>query len=509
MKTQIPESRVLIVMTGGTICMKPTANGLAPSRSFLENGMSQWPIFNDGSSPDPLPVMIDSNTLQSQPSLRTPHNTYSRHVRYTLYEFPKLLDSSSISSKGWTQIATTIQNNYSLFDGFVVLHGTDSLAYTSSALSFMLNYLGKPVILTGSQTSIYALQTDAVDNLLGSLIIAGTFMIPEVCLFFHHTLYRGNRCTKVSTSSLNAFASPNYEPLAKITSKGAEVNWTLIQRPKSIARFQVQSNLEIGYVVCFRIFPGMRPEMLDSVLRVENLHGLILETFGAGNAPHDEDGRLLKVIKSAVERKIVIVNVSQCQSGSVTPLYESGTALRDAGVIFGFDLTTEAALTKLSYLLGLPGLTHEDILNKMQKSICGEMSEINLTSFSHPVADFAQSDQSAFTSLGYAISEGNIKKVRDLLERDSHFLLQAKDYSNNTALHLAALGPSKEVLGELLERGASVHVRNRANNTPLFLACQAGNDELVELLSKAGALLHIEERMKKQQEMKNNIKQIR
>lgn len=139
--------------------------------------------------------MIDSSVKELLPSLRTPPSTYSRHVRYTLYEFPVLLDSSSISSAGWTQIATTIQNNYALFDGFVVLHGTDSLAYTSSALSFMLSHLGKPVILTGSQASIFSLQSDAVDNLLGSLIIAGTFMIPEVCLFFHHNLYRGNRAT--------------------------------------------------------------------------------------------------------------------------------------------------------------------------------------------------------------------------------------------------------------------------------------------------------------------------
>jgi lysophospholipase len=139
--------------------------------------------------------MINGSVKELLPSLRTPPSTYSRHVRYTLYEFPVLLDSSSISSAGWTQIATTIQNNYALFDGFIVLHGTDSLAYTSSALSFMLSNLGKPVILTGSQASIFALQSDAVDNLLGSLIIAGTFMIPEVCLFFHHKLFRGNRAT--------------------------------------------------------------------------------------------------------------------------------------------------------------------------------------------------------------------------------------------------------------------------------------------------------------------------
>jgi len=135
--------------------------------------------------------MTSPTTKQYLPSLRTPPTTYTRHICYTLYEFPILLDSSSISSAGWSQIATTIQSNYSLYDGFVILHGTDSLAYTSSALSFMLLHLGKPVILTGSQASIFALQSDAVDNLLGSLIIAGTFCIPEVCLFFHHKLYRG------------------------------------------------------------------------------------------------------------------------------------------------------------------------------------------------------------------------------------------------------------------------------------------------------------------------------
>jgi hypothetical protein len=139
--------------------------------------------------------MTDASTKEYLPSLRTPPSTYSSHIRYTLYEFPELFDSTSISSAGWTQIATTIQNNYLLFDGFVILHGTDSLAYTSSALSFMCAHLGKPIILTGSQASIFALQSDAVDNLLGSLIIAGTFMIPEVCLFFHHHLYRGNRTT--------------------------------------------------------------------------------------------------------------------------------------------------------------------------------------------------------------------------------------------------------------------------------------------------------------------------
>lgn len=300
---------------------------------------------------------------------------------------------------GWTEIAMTIQENYHLFDGFVVLHGTDSLAYTASALSFMMSDLGKPVILTGSQASIFALQSDAVDNLLGSLIIAGTFVIPEVCIFFHHTLFRGNRTTKVSASSFEAFDSPNCAPLAKVTSLGVDVNWSLVRRPTRIAKFQVTKYLDTAHVACLRIFPGIKPEMVDSVLRVPNLRGLILETFGMGNAPSGVDGSLTKVIKQAVERGIVVVNVSQCTNGFVSPLYAPGTALGRAGVVFGHDLTTEAALTKLSYLLALPGLQYSDITAKMAHSLRGEMTEMTTPSFSHPAGSI-DSAVSRLTSAG-------------------------------------------------------------------------------------------------------------
>lgn len=439
--------------------------------------------------------MTDATTKEYLPSLRTPPSTYSRHVRYTSYEFPILLDSSSISSAGWSQIANTIQNNYTLYDGFVVLHGTDSLAYTSSALSFMLAHLGKPVILTGSQASIFALQSDAVDNLLGSLIIAGTFTIPEVCLFFHHALYRGNRTTKVSASSFSAFASPNFEPLAKISAMGAEVNWNLIKRPTTIARFGVIPNLDTAHVACLRIFPGIKPEMIDGVLRVPGLRGLILETFGAGNAPSGEDGSLTSVIKAAVERGIVIVNVSQCQSGSVSPLYAPATVLGNAGVVFGHDLTTEAALTKLSFLLALPDMSYTDITTQMQLSLRGEMTELSTPQFSHPATTLPSltDRQSAFTALGYAIAAGELDPVIQMLNGDQLDLLGAKDYAENTAVHLAAVGTNNDVLRELLQRGASVHVRNRAANTPLFLAGQVGNEEAVRLLREVGAHLHVEE----------------
>ncbi|KAH7033382.1 asparaginase-domain-containing protein [Microdochium trichocladiopsis] len=545
----LPESRVLVIITGGTICMQPSASGLVPVEGFLEAAMATRPSFNDQSERVPLSAM-QNGKKKAIPSLRTPPTSYGKHIRYGALEFAPLLDSSSISNEGWAQIAITIQENYHLFDGFVVLHGTDSLAYSASALSFMLEDLGKPVVLTGSQASIFALQSDAVDNLLGSLIVAGTFVIPEVCLFFHHTLFRGNRSTKVSASSFDAFASPNCEPLARVTSLGVDVNWALVRRPTKIARFAVTSYLDTAHVACIRIFPGILPEMLDSVLRVPTLRGLVLETFGMGNAPAGVDGSLTKVIADAVrERGIVIVNVSQCTSGFVSPLYAPGFALGEAGVVFGQDMTSEAALTKLGYLLAaFPPLSTDEIRKRMSNSLRGEMTETKVPVFSHPAGGLAaaagfdsdddpataalyssllEPSDRAFTALGYAIKKGDLAAVRNLLDRDEEAqaliassgltsaslspslatsnlasssaaattstsggrrrLLEKADYAGNTVVHLAAVGPEIGVLKELLTRGASIHVRNRADNTPLFMALLVRNIDAVALLREAGA----------------------
>lgn len=318
-----PESRVLIIMTGGTICMKKSPNGLVPARGFLSSCLAGQPTFNDGSPPWEI-SSIGTSALNgreiSLPSLRTPLSAYSKHVRYAVLEFDRLLDSSSIDAEGWTEIAQTIHRNYRLFDAFVVLHGTDSLAYTCSALSFMLQNLGKPVIFTGSQAPMLELQNDATYNLLGSLIIAGHFMIPEVCLFFNYKLFRGNRAMKVSSSDFAAFASPNFSPLATITSLKTHVSWELIHRPTHIRPFSIQTNKAINHVACLRIFPGIKPEMVDAVLRVPGLKGLVLETFGAGNAPEGPDGALTRIFAEAVLRGIVIVNVTQCKSKSPSRL---------------------------------------------------------------------------------------------------------------------------------------------------------------------------------------------
>ncbi|RYP23622.1 hypothetical protein DL767_008755 [Monosporascus sp. MG133] len=555
-ESKYPESRVLIIITGGTICMQPSAKGLVPVEGFLENAMATRPSFNDMSERVPLNAIKDGARITIN-SLRTPPSSYSKHIRYGALEFSPLLDSSSISSAGWAQIADAIKANYHLFDGFVVLHGTDSLAYSASALSFMLEDLGKPVILTGSQASIFALQSDAVDNLLGSLIVAGTFVIPEVCLFFHHTLFRGNRTTKVSASSFEAFASPNCDPLARVTGLGIDVNWQLVRRPTRLARFvdARTTHLDTAHVACVRVFPGIKPRMVDSVLRVPNLRGLIIETFGMGNAPSVSSGgsdspaeeSLLSVIRAAVERGVTVVNVSQCAHGLVSPLYAPGFALGAAGVVFGHDLTSEAALTKLSYLLAAePPLAQAEVAELMARDLRGEMTERRVPSFTHPAArslSFSlgparepglpgagagvgggrgrnpiSAADAAFTALGWAIRDADVDAVRDMLEGDEvgYQLLKRADYAGNTAVHLAALAAAAadsdprqpqpqqgdggtttrssshtaaDVLRELLVRGASVHARNRANNTPLFLAQQAGNAECVALLKEAGAVL--------------------
>ncbi|KAI4203527.1 MAG: hypothetical protein LQ350_001716 [Teloschistes chrysophthalmus] len=484
------ESRVLIIMTGGTICMQRSPDGFVPARGFLETGMAPRPSFNDGTEPEEIDVVVADKLHKAHRSLRTPASTYDKHVRYAAFEFKKLLDSSSIDAEGWTDIALSIYRNYRLFDGFVVLHGTDSLAYTCSALSFMLQNLGKPVILTGSQTPIAELQNDATDNLLGSLIIAGHFMIPEVCLFFNYKLFRGNRATKISASEFAAFDSPNLKPLAVIQSSKTVVSWELVHRPTDLEPFSIQTHRETGHVACLRIFPGIRPEMVDAVLRLKGLKGLILETFGSGTAPGGPDGALTKAFESAVTRGIVIVNVTQCMTGTVSPLYEPAMKLKRAGVIPGHDMTTEGALAKLSYLLG-QDLPAAEIAHQMSISLRGELTEQTATAFQHPSG--LPTHLADLTALGYAIDRADVAGVSDALRGNLKWLLNESDYSGNTPLHIAATGSSREILEMLLTNGGSVHVRNKAGRTPLFLAANAGLVEHVRLLRASGAHLHSNE----------------
>lgn len=299
------------------------------------------------------------------------------NYRISTYQFDPPIDSSDMEPSFWANLVTIIANNYNDFDGFVILHGTDTMAYTASALSFMLENLAKPVILTGSQLPIGTLRTDGKENLITAIEIAaakhadGTPIVPEVCIFFENELMRGNRTTKINAENFNAFRSFNYPALAKA---GIHIRYNehLIRRPDPTRPMKPHYLFDTNVVV-LTLFPGIQESIIDSVLHVNGLKAVVLKTFGSGNAPQKE--WFIRQLKEANERGIVIVNITQCQSGGVEMgRYETGLQLLQAGVISGYDSTPECAVTKLMFLLG-HGLSGEEIRHRMNSDLVGEITK--------------------------------------------------------------------------------------------------------------------------------------
>ena len=288
--------------------------------------------------------------------------------------FSPAVDSSEIGPEIWVKLATTIGENYDDFDGFVILHGTDTMSYSASALSFLLENLGKPVIFTGSQLPLGMLRTDGKENLITSIEIAAAKRdnlpeVPEVCIYFQNKLFRGNRTTKYNVEYFNAFRSDNYPVLAE-TGISITYNYPAITKPQKNLNLTVHTGMDTN-VAILKIFPGINGKLLRNIFETEDLKAVIMETYGSGNAP--TGNWFISGIEKAVRKGIIILNVTQCTTGSVDmTMYPAGKRLLEAGVLSGYDITTEAAVTKMMFMLA-QNYEHKEIRSLMNRSIRGEI----------------------------------------------------------------------------------------------------------------------------------------
>ncbi len=334
------KKNILILNTGGTISSVKTDHGYEPVKGYVVKKLAETPAL---SHPD------------------IPH--------YVIKEYEPLLDSSNMTVNEWNCIANDIAENYDLYDGFVIFHGTDTMAYTASALSFMLENLNKPVILTGSQIPLSEARNDAMDNIVTSLWLCAHQPIPEVCIYLNHRLLRGNRTQKVSAQKFEAFDSPNFPHLATVginTTLNQSLLLTTPEKP-----FHLQT-LGSPYIANFRLFPGFSRDVLDYILN-QPLCGLVLETYGAGNAQNN-DPMFLQLLANACQRGIVIINCSQCQNGRVE-MHKAATGftLKQAGLLSGLDMTPEAAHCKLLYLFSK--YKDVDLIKQLvETNLCGELT---------------------------------------------------------------------------------------------------------------------------------------
>lgn len=330
---------IYIAYTGGTIGMRPSDQGYVPAAGFLAKTLANMPEFHRPEMP-----------------------------QFTLREYNELMDSSDMSPADWQVIADDIASQYDQFDGFIILHGTDTMAYTASALSFMLEGLSKPVIVTGSQIPLAELRSDGQVNLLNALYIAANYPIAEVSLFFNNKLLRGNRSRKVNADGFDAFDSPNFPPLMEA---GINIRLKAGQLTEQSAGKLKVNNVKAQPIGLVSLYPGISPMVIENTIQ-QPVNALILLSYGVGNAPQNSE--LLAQLKTAAEREIVVLNCTQCYKGRVNMSgYKTGHGLSQAGVISGYDMTPEAALAKLHFLLS-QSLSFSEVKSLLTQSLQGELS---------------------------------------------------------------------------------------------------------------------------------------
>ncbi len=334
------KKKIYVAYTGGTIGMQKSQQGFIPVPGFL------------------------TDTVKSMPEFYRPEMP-----QFDIHEYHPVIDSSDMTPQHWLHIARDIQQQYSDYDGFVVLHGTDTMAYTASALSFMLEDLGKPVIITGSQIPLAQLRSDGQVNLLNALYLAANYPVAEVALFFNNQLFRGNRATKADADGFNAFASPNFPPLMEAGIHIDLIAGELVNK-KPAARLAV-SEITPQPISVVTLYPGISTDVIKNMM-APPVRALIIKSFGVGNAPQRPE--LLQALDEATLRGLVVVNCTQCFKGKVDmDGYATGNALKTHGVISGYDMTLEATLTKLHYLLSKP-LSADEVRQQMQQNLRGELS---------------------------------------------------------------------------------------------------------------------------------------